>query len=181
MTHFPQDVVAAVIDHMNDDHPADSLTIARAFGYPEASSATMTGFDSEAGFWSVIDPEGAHELRVDWPGGSISTRAEIRREVVAAFNAAREKLGSFAKQIRETSWSQHGQAEGQSFMTDIMKGKATLADYTALVAQHFFIYDALETATKAHADHLQLARFDSPKLHRLVALDTDLSLSLIHI
>ena len=36
-------------------------------------------------------------------------------------------------------------------MSDLMKGEGTREDYIALVAQHWFIYDALEARGRAHA------------------------------
>lgn len=93
MTTFDEAVVTAVLHHMNDDHDEDNLTIARAFGHPGATAATMSGLDEAAGEWSVQDPSGTHTLRVPWPGGPISERPEIRREVVAVHAAACAKLG----------------------------------------------------------------------------------------
>ncbi len=90
---FEQPVVDAVIAHMNGDHTDDNLMIARAFGVPEATSATMTGLDGEGGVWSVQTPNGAQELRVPWPGGPITERPEIRREVVVLYDEACERLG----------------------------------------------------------------------------------------
>ncbi|WGD37269.1 DUF2470 domain-containing protein [Lysinibacter sp. HNR] len=92
MTSFPPEVVAAVLNHMNNDHTADSLIIARAFGRPEATTATMTGIDDTAGTWSVTDSDGTAELRVPW-GQSISERAQIRREVVLLYREACRRLG----------------------------------------------------------------------------------------
>ena len=72
---FAPEIVAAVLHHMNGDHPDDNLLIARAFGPDEvagASAATMTSLDEN---------------------GPISERPEIRREVVALYDAACAKLG----------------------------------------------------------------------------------------
>lgn len=90
---FEQSVVDAVTAHMNDDHSEDNLAIVRAFGIPEATSALMSGLDGEAGVWQVTTPTGEQELRVPWPGGPITERAEIRREVVVLHDAACERLG----------------------------------------------------------------------------------------
>lgn len=93
MTNFDSATVTAVLAHMNGDHDDDNLTIARAFGYPGATAAQMSGLDNEAGFWAVTDAGQQHELRVPWPGGSITERPEIRREVVAVHTQACERLG----------------------------------------------------------------------------------------
>lgn len=90
---FDPAIVDAVCAHMNGDHVDDNLMIVRAFGAPEASTATMTGLDGDAGVWSVKGPDGEQELRVAWPGGPITERAEIRREVVVLYDAACERLG----------------------------------------------------------------------------------------
>lgn len=98
MTDFDQTVVDAVIGHMNGDHPEDNLLIVRAFARPDATVSTMTGLDRTAGVWRVADPSGEHEVRVEWPGGEISERAHIRREVVALYQAACERLGVPARE-----------------------------------------------------------------------------------
>lgn len=90
---FEPDVVRAVLKHMNEDHADDSLLIARAFGPPSATSARMTGLDNGGGHWEVEVGGELVELRVPWPAGPISERPEIRREVVALYEAACERLG----------------------------------------------------------------------------------------
>lgn len=94
MPDFDASVVHAVVAHMNGDHLDDNLLIVRAHGAPEATAAAMKDVDGEAGTWEVMGPEGPlGELRVPWPGGRISERAEIRREVVALYDAACARLG----------------------------------------------------------------------------------------
>lgn len=107
VTTFDATVINAVTGHMNGDHPEDSLLIARAFGYPEATASTMTGLDAEGGVWSVTDANGQHELRVAWPGGPISERPEIRREVVMLYRAACAELGVSPRQ-EEAPEASHG-------------------------------------------------------------------------
>ena len=97
MSAFSPDVIAAVLHHMNDDHPEDSLIIARAYGRPNATQATMIGLDTTAGVWTVDEPAGMSELRVAW-SGKISERAEIRREVVALYREACRRLGVAARE-----------------------------------------------------------------------------------
>lgn len=95
MAHgFDPSVVSGVLHHMNTDHADDNLLIARAFSSPEAIASTMTGFDGDAGAWRVTAASGAEEeLRVPWPGGPISERPEVRREIVALYDAACHALG----------------------------------------------------------------------------------------
>ncbi|WP_244930750.1 DUF2470 domain-containing protein [Nocardioides sp. W7] len=94
---FPEPVVAAVLAHMNDDHTHDSLLIVRAFALPDAVDATMTGLDEDGGMWSATTAGGAEEVRVPWPAGGITERAEVRREIVALYDAACERLGVEAR------------------------------------------------------------------------------------
>lgn len=96
VTHiFDEKVVAAVLHHMNDDHQDDSLVIVRAHSdFAEAVGAEMTGFDGSGGDWLVLDAGGVqHPVRISWPTGEISERAEVRREVVALYDSAAAKLG----------------------------------------------------------------------------------------
>jgi heme oxygenase len=60
-------------------------------------------------------------------------------------------------------------------MDDLMTGKGSRDDYIALVAQHYFIYEALEAAADRMADDATAAAFISPHLTRLPALESDLA------
>lgn len=96
MSHsFDADVVAAVLRHMNGDHAADNVLIARAFAEPggEVTAAVMTGFDGDGGVWRITRQGVASDLRVPWPGGPITGRPEVRREVVAVYELACRRLG----------------------------------------------------------------------------------------
>lgn len=92
MPTFESDVVTAVLAHMNDDHLDDNLLIARAFGHPDADSATMTGLDDLGGTWVYTIDGATHELGVPW-STRISERPEIRREIVVLYDAACARLG----------------------------------------------------------------------------------------
>ena len=81
----------------------------------------------------------------------------------------------FSQALRERTWSSHGDSEGAGFMSDLMTGKGTRDDYIALVAQHYFIYEALEAAAEAMKDDEVAARFIHPQLTRLPAIEADLS------
>lgn len=93
MPTFSDEIVTAVLRHMNDDHTDDSLLIARAFGDRDADSAHMVGLDSETGHWEYTVGGEARELRVPWPAGAITERPQIRREVVSLYEAACARLG----------------------------------------------------------------------------------------
>jgi len=90
---FPQTTVDAVLSHMNGDHPDDNTLIVRAFLEPSAEGATMIGLDATGGEWTWTVDDGAVGGRVDWPAGPITERAEIRREIVALYDAACARLG----------------------------------------------------------------------------------------
>lgn len=94
---FDADVVAAVLRHMNGDHVDDNLLIARAFAdasEPPVIAAEMSGFDGDGGLWLLTRADGStDELRVPWPGGRISERPDVRREVVALYDQACARLG----------------------------------------------------------------------------------------
>jgi len=92
---FDDAVVAGVLGHMNGDHTGDNLLIVRAFGpRADAVGATMAGFDGEAGEWVAELPGGSPLLiRVPWPGGPISERPQVRREIVALYDEACRMLG----------------------------------------------------------------------------------------
>jgi hypothetical protein len=81
---FADDVIAAVLAHMNSDHRSDNLTIVRAFGRPEAASARMVTLDENGGVWS---DDSGEELTIPW-STTIAERSEIRREIVLLHDEA---------------------------------------------------------------------------------------------
>lgn len=84
---FPDDVVQAVMAHINDDHIDDSLVIVRGNGAPDAVAAKMIDFDMTAGTWAVIDDFAERHVTVDWPI-PVAERADVRHAIVALFEAA---------------------------------------------------------------------------------------------
>lgn len=84
------------------------------------------------------------------------------------------ELISLSAAIRERSSGAHSSSEGADFMHDLLKGKATREDYIALVAQHYFIYEALEAATERMRQDPVAAMFITDKLTRMPALEADL-------
>ncbi|MCR2808364.1 MULTISPECIES: biliverdin-producing heme oxygenase [unclassified Microbacterium] len=80
----------------------------------------------------------------------------------------------FSAALRERSSSAHSSSEGAGFMSDLMKGDGTRADYIALVAQHWFMYDALERAAERMRRDPIASVFISDRLTRLPALEADL-------
>jgi Protein of unknown function (DUF2470) len=92
---FDDAVVTGVLRHMNGDHTDDNLLIVRAFGpRGDVVGASMTGFDGEAGEWVADLPDGSSlQVSVAWPGGPISERPQVRREIVALYDEACRMLG----------------------------------------------------------------------------------------
>jgi len=80
----------------------------------------------------------------------------------------------FSQALRERTRSGHSQSEGATFMTDLMEGRGSRDDYIALVAQHYFIYEALEAAAEAQKNDAVARAFITPQLIRLPALEDDL-------
>jgi|SRR5690554_2805636 hypothetical protein len=96
MTHqFDDAVRSGVLGHMNGDHGDDNVLIARAFGSAsEIDAAVMTGFDGDGGTWRATRADGSEEdVQVPWPGGPISERPQVRREIVALYDEACRRLG----------------------------------------------------------------------------------------
>ncbi|WP_431798069.1 heme oxygenase (biliverdin-producing) [Microbacterium kunmingense] len=81
----------------------------------------------------------------------------------------------FSAALRERSSSAHSSSERSGFMADLLEGAGTREDYIALVAQHWFIYDALEAAAKRMRRDPVASVFISDKLTRLPALEADLA------
>lgn len=82
---------------------------------------------------------------------------------------------TFSTALRERSSASHSQSEHSGFMADLLKGDGTREDYAALVAQHFFIYEALEAAVDRVKDDPIAAPFLRDELTRLPALEADLA------
>lgn len=80
----------------------------------------------------------------------------------------------FSAAVRARSAGAHSSSEGADFMSDLMRGEGSREDYVALVAQHWFIYEALETAAARMSGDPVASRFLSDKLTRLPALEADL-------
>ena len=87
---------------------------------------------------------------------------------------AMPELISFSNALRERSSSAHSGSEHAGFMSDLMRGHGTRDDYIALVAQHWFIYDALEAVAERMKADPVASPFLSDKLTRIPALEADL-------
>lgn len=81
----------------------------------------------------------------------------------------------FSRRVRERTARGHRSSESATFMSDLMSGAGSREDYAALVEQHYFIYEALETVQPAMRANPVVAPFLSPALTRLPALESDLA------
>lgn len=77
--------------------------------------------------------------------------------------------------IRDRSKSAHSSSEGAGFMSSLLKGERSREDYIALVAQHYFIYAALEAGAERMRHDPVASRFITDRLTRLPALEADLA------
>lgn len=81
----------------------------------------------------------------------------------------------FSRLVRERTSRGHSSSESATFMSDLMTGAGSCEDYVALVEQHYFIYEALESVQPAMRANPAVAPFLSPALTRLPALESDLA------
>lgn len=80
----------------------------------------------------------------------------------------------FSKAIREATWGAHGDAEGATFLGDLVDGRLDIRRYADMVAQHHFAYEALEAANAAMRDDPVAGPFVDDRLTRGPALAADL-------
>lgn len=76
--------------------------------------------------------------------------------------------------LRERTRDVHADAEGSAFITELLEGKRSKADYIALVGQQYFVYQALEAVADRMRRDAVAAAFVDPKLTRLPAIEADL-------
>jgi len=89
---FPDDAVAAICRHMDEDHADDALLIVRTLGgRPDAVRVRTTGVDGAGLDLEVLEPERAL-VRVPFPA-PVTERAEVRHAVVALHAQARAAAG----------------------------------------------------------------------------------------
>jgi heme oxygenase len=80
----------------------------------------------------------------------------------------------FSTALRERASAAHSHSEHAGFMADLVRGDGTREDYIALVAQHWYIYAALESAADAMRHDPVASVFITDRLTRLPALEADL-------
>ena len=82
---------------------------------------------------------------------------------------------SFSERIKAASWTAHRHAEESPFVHALLAGELSRADYARLVAQHYFVYDALEAGTLVMAEDAVAGPFVLPALARVPSLEADLA------
>lgn len=89
-------------------------------------------------------------------------------------HAGSEDDGTFSYAIRTATWGDHGASEGAGIMEDIMRMRASREDYVQLAAQHYFMYEALEEASKLLAGDPRFSQLHPAALVREQAIAEDL-------
>ena len=82
---------------------------------------------------------------------------------------------SFALRLKDATRPAHEDAEGSSFVGDLLEGRLGRDAYADLLTQTYLLYDVLERAVAAQADHPQVQAFVMPELVRLPSLAADLA------
>lgn len=113
---------------------------------------------------------GAHGANSAHPHGTSNPHAKQGGHP----HAKPEDDGSFSYRIRTATWGDHSDSEGSSVMEDIMRMRATREEYTELVVQHFYMYEALEEAARALVGDPRYAALHPEAVVRERALEEDL-------
>lgn len=81
---------------------------------------------------------------------------------------------TLADHLRASSSGQHKDTETRSFITELMSGTLSLADYTRYLGQYAWVYEALEQLVDRVSQVARIDIFD-PALDRLPAIEGDLA------
>jgi heme oxygenase len=82
---------------------------------------------------------------------------------------------ALAAQLREGTKKSHTMAENTGFVSCFLKGVVDKASYRKLVADLYFVYDAMEEEIHRLKDHPVVAPIAFPQLNRSAALEQDLA------
>lgn len=80
----------------------------------------------------------------------------------------------FSEMLRERTRAIHSQTEGSTFIAELIEGRRSKEDYTALLGQLSFVYRALESVAVQLEDDPVASAFVTSKLTRLPAIEADL-------
>nr|YP_009396623.1 Heme oxygenase [Vertebrata australis]ARW65809.1 Heme oxygenase [Vertebrata australis] len=81
---------------------------------------------------------------------------------------------NLAQQLREGTTKSHSMAENVSFVKSFLGGLVDKSSYRKLVANLYFIYDAMEEQIDQHKDHPAVSAIYFPELYRKESLIEDL-------
>ncbi|NLV78900.1 MAG: biliverdin-producing heme oxygenase [Rhodococcus sp.] len=84
------------------------------------------------------------------------------------------EIVGFAERIRTGTQQEHNDTENSEFVTTLLDGQLNADAHTALIAQTWFVYDALERIGATYGDDPIVGPFLSPELLRTAALEADL-------
>ena len=93
---------------------------------------------------------------------------------VTSLSAASLRGAPLSESLRARTRAVHSESEGSPFIAELMAGERSKDDYTSMLAQHYFVYRALETVGELLAGDETVAPFLSPHLTRLPAIEADL-------
>lgn len=82
--------------------------------------------------------------------------------------------GRLSVRLRTGTAVEHDAAQRAPFVADLLAGRLPRQQYAAMTAQHFFIYETLESATVAMADDPVAGVFAFAELTRLPSIIADL-------
>ncbi|MGI5120632.1 heme oxygenase (biliverdin-producing) [Marinactinospora thermotolerans] len=81
---------------------------------------------------------------------------------------------SLSRRLRDATSDEHDSAERHGFTRALLEGRVPLSGYAEMVAQHYFVYAALEETAAELADDPIVGTLLSPALDRVPALERDL-------
>lgn len=84
------------------------------------------------------------------------------------------EITGFAERIRTETQQAHSDTENAGFVSDLLNGNLSPAAHADLIAQTWFVYEALERIGRDYADHPLVGPFLSDELLRTQALEDDL-------
>ena len=81
---------------------------------------------------------------------------------------------TFSKEIKAGTKKSHSAAENTSFVKSFLRGVVSKDSYKVLVADLYFVYNAMEEEVRKLKDHHIIGKINLPELERVTALETDL-------
>ncbi|MGV9732533.1 biliverdin-producing heme oxygenase [Rhodococcus aetherivorans] len=85
------------------------------------------------------------------------------------------EVTGFAERLRRETAQAHSDTENAQFVTELLAGRLTREGYAALLAQSWFVYEALERVGRGHAGDPIAGPFLDDALLRTPALEADLT------